>query len=71
MSNSGRLFFDSPDALVPQDINGLEDVYEYEPTGEGSCTEATRVGYVCVCLGRGWLCVVDVLGYVELGIGVL
>ena len=25
------MFFDSPDALVPQDTNGLEDVYEYEP----------------------------------------
>lgn len=44
LSDSGRLFFDSPDALVPQDINGLEDVYEYEPTGMGSCTEATASG---------------------------
>ena len=43
LSDSGRLFFDSPDALVPQDTNGLEDVYEYEPPGVGSCqtTEAT------------------------------
>ena len=31
LSDSGRLFFNSPDALVPQDTNGLEDVYEYEP----------------------------------------
>ncbi|HXB65226.1 MAG TPA: hypothetical protein VNV42_10165 [Solirubrobacteraceae bacterium] len=31
LSNSGRLFFDSTDALVPQDVNGTEDVYEYEP----------------------------------------
>jgi hypothetical protein len=38
LSNSGRLFFDSPDALVPQDTNGLEDAYEYEPAGVGSCT---------------------------------
>ena len=37
LSDSGRLFFDSADALVPQDVNGREDVYEYEPTGEGSC----------------------------------
>ena len=35
--DSGRLFFDSPDALVPQDANGLENVYEYEPEGIGSC----------------------------------
>jgi hypothetical protein len=39
LSDSGRLFFDSPDALVPQDTNGLEDAYEYEPVGVGSCTE--------------------------------
>jgi hypothetical protein len=31
LSNSGRLFFDSSDDLVPQDTNGAEDVYEYEP----------------------------------------
>ncbi len=36
--DSGRLFFNSPDALVPQDTNGLEDVYEYEPSSIGSCT---------------------------------
>jgi DNA-binding beta-propeller fold protein YncE len=33
LSNSGRLFFNSPDALAPQDKNGKEDVYEYEPEG--------------------------------------
>ena len=38
LSNEGRLFFNSSDALVPQDINGTEDVYEYEPTGVGDCT---------------------------------
>lgn len=38
LSDSGRLFFNSPDALVPQDTNGVEDVYEYEPTGVGDCT---------------------------------
>lgn len=37
LSNSGRVFFDSPDALVPQDGNGLEDVYEFEPVGVGGC----------------------------------
>lgn len=37
LSNGGRLFFDSLDPLVPQDSNGTEDVYEYEPTaGEGA-----------------------------------
>jgi hypothetical protein len=37
LSNEGRLFFNSADALVPQDTNGKEDVYEYEPVGVGSC----------------------------------
>jgi hypothetical protein len=36
--DSGRLFFDSADTLVPQDSNGNLDVYEYEPEGVGSCT---------------------------------
>jgi sugar lactone lactonase YvrE len=31
LSDGGRLFFDSSDALVPQDTDGTEDVYEYEP----------------------------------------
>jgi DNA-binding beta-propeller fold protein YncE len=39
--NNGRLFFDSPDALVPQDTNGLMDVYEYEPAGIGGCQRAS------------------------------
>jgi DNA-binding beta-propeller fold protein YncE len=29
-ADGSRLFFNSPDALVPQDTNGKEDVYEYE-----------------------------------------
>jgi DNA-binding beta-propeller fold protein YncE len=33
LSNSGRLFFDTPQALAPQDVNGTWDVYEYEPLG--------------------------------------
>jgi Tol biopolymer transport system component len=37
LSDSGRLFFNSLDALAPQDVNGQWDVYEYEPAGTGSC----------------------------------
>jgi hypothetical protein len=33
LSDEGRVFFDSPDALVPQATSGLESVYEYEPEG--------------------------------------
>ena len=42
LSNDGRLFFDSPDALAAQDTNGVTDVYEYEPLGTGSCTESSE-----------------------------
>jgi hypothetical protein len=41
LSDSGRLFFNASDALVPADTNGTEDVYTYEPPGLGSCTEAS------------------------------
>ena len=41
LSDSGRLFFDAADPLVPQDTNGVMDVYEYEPPGVGDCTEAS------------------------------
>ena len=44
LSDNGRLFFDSPVGLVPQDTNGLGDVYEYEPKGVGDCTESTSTG---------------------------
>ncbi len=53
LSDGGRLFFDSADALVYQDQNtrtetigtanekvGVEDVYEFEPEGVGTCTAA-------------------------------
>jgi hypothetical protein len=38
LSNEGRLFFNSHDALVPGDVNGTEDVYEWEPPAVGNCT---------------------------------
>lgn len=41
LSDSGRLFFNSSDSLLPQDSNGTEDVYEYEPPGLGGCTQAS------------------------------
>jgi DNA-binding beta-propeller fold protein YncE len=33
LSNSGRLFFNALGGLVPQDVNGIGDVYEHEPLG--------------------------------------
>jgi hypothetical protein len=35
--DDGRVFFDSSDALVAQDTNDTEDLYEYEPVGVGDC----------------------------------
>ncbi len=43
LSNSGRLFIGSPEALVAQDTNGQTDVYEYEPAGVGSCTGSSAM----------------------------
>ena len=46
MSDDGRTFFDSPDALVPQDTDKLPDIYEYvegrpQLITSGTETEAT------------------------------
>lgn len=54
LSDSGRLFFNAADALVPQDENkrteniegssvqvGVEDVYQFEPEGVGDCKESS------------------------------
>jgi hypothetical protein len=39
ISDSGRMFFDTHNSLSSLDTNeGVEDVYEYEPGGVGSCT---------------------------------
>jgi DNA-binding beta-propeller fold protein YncE len=38
LDNSGRVYFMSAEGLVPQDTNGKEDVYQYEPVGVGGCT---------------------------------
>jgi hypothetical protein len=54
--DSGRVFFNAVDPLVPADSNGNWDVYQYEPVGVGSCTATTntaavsRVGNGCVGL---------------------
>jgi hypothetical protein len=50
LSDEGRLFFNSADSLVKQDVNnGKEDVYEYEPLGIGNCTSENVTGG-CVAL---------------------
>jgi hypothetical protein len=41
-----RVFFDSKQALVPQDGNGRLDVYEWERPGAGSCTSSDGCIYL-------------------------
>jgi hypothetical protein len=50
LSDDGRLYFNSPDDLVPAASNHKEDVYEYEPSGVGSCESVTGG---CVALVSG------------------
>jgi phosphodiesterase/alkaline phosphatase D-like protein len=50
LSDDGRLFFNSPDGLVPAAKNHKEDVYEYEPSGVGGCQSGTGG---CVALVSG------------------
>ncbi|HUA75413.1 MAG TPA: NHL repeat-containing protein [Solirubrobacteraceae bacterium] len=38
LSDSGRLFFNTTEALAQGDTNGNFDVYEYEPPNVGGCT---------------------------------
>ena len=50
LNDQGRLFFNSPDALVPTAVNkGVENVYEYEPVGVGTCASA-NTSNGCVAL---------------------
>jgi hypothetical protein len=39
-----RIFFDSPDRLVSADRNDVNDVYEWEADGEGSCASGSQDG---------------------------
>lgn len=57
LSDSGRLFFNGVDPLVPQAANGVADVYEYEPAGTGDCSSSNSrfaaVSGGCVALVSG------------------
>lgn len=41
LTDNGRVFFNGNDALVEQDTNGKEDVYEFEPEGVGNCERSS------------------------------
>lgn len=36
-ADGSRVFFESPNGLLPQDTNGVQDVYEWEQQGVGNC----------------------------------
>lgn len=46
LSDSGRLFFNATDALVPTDGNHIGDVYEFEPDGVGGCSSSVSAAGV-------------------------
>jgi hypothetical protein len=48
-----RIFFESADALVPQDTNGVRDVYEWEADGTGSCRSETQNGGCLYLISTG------------------
>lgn len=39
LMSDGRLFFDTPSALLPQDRDGVSNVYEWVPVGVDGCSE--------------------------------
>jgi WD40-like Beta Propeller Repeat len=41
LTDQGRLYFNSPDGLVPAAANHKENVYQYEPSGIGDCVSAS------------------------------
>ncbi|MGA9285288.1 MAG: hypothetical protein WBV85_07580 [Solirubrobacteraceae bacterium] len=41
-ADGNQVFFETNEALVPQDTNGLQDVYEWERDGAGSCHSAVE-----------------------------
>jgi hypothetical protein len=50
MSGDGdRVFFNTSQSLVPGDVNGVEDVYEWEREGTGSCPVQVPVSVVGGC----------------------
>lgn len=38
--DNGRIYFNAVNALVPADSNGQWDVYQYEPSGTGTCASS-------------------------------
>ncbi len=52
-ADGDRVFFDSSAPLVPQDTNGVQDVYEWEREGTGSCLVGSGANGACIYLLSG------------------
>ncbi len=52
-ANGDRVFFDSKDALLAADTNGVGDVYEWEANGSGSCSSSAVSGGCLYLLSTG------------------
>ncbi len=46
LTTDGRVFFQTSEGLLAHDTNGLPDVYEWEPTGVGSCASTPGCLYL-------------------------
>jgi hypothetical protein len=54
LSSSGdQFFFQTADALLPSDTNGLADVYEWEADGAGSCQTSSEDGGCIYLISTG------------------
>ncbi len=52
-ADGNRAFFESPDALVPGDTDGVADVYEWEAKGTGSCESESQNGGCIYLISSG------------------
>jgi hypothetical protein len=52
-ADGNRIFFDSTDALLPSDTNGLSDVYGWEAKGAGSCETESQDGGCMYLISSG------------------
>jgi len=52
-ADGDRVFFDTSDALLPQDTNGVQDVYEWEADGSGSCDSTAQNGGCLFLISSG------------------
>jgi len=43
-ADGNRVFFETPERLVPNDTNGVGDVYEWEANGSGTCSSSDQAG---------------------------